>query len=251
MIRRLVRERGPYVEFLMPLSVYRWYEVRPRGTGSSSRRHRAGRHCRPHCHRGSLSTVSAGLKVSFGDKLCAVTALTEIPQFCSPKFPTPGRFSLDRLYDRANAVFGGQKWLDRIPSFFVADEDPLVFSDFRGNDDRSQELLTTHAVGDAGIAFVVMPLFRGGVAFNHKRSCQNGDTCQFSETRSRPESTEPEVAKVVKTRLFRIALQARRVSIARTPAGYFARNSPANAEPARQGYLALSAETKTTCGQSS
>jgi hypothetical protein len=24
--------------------------------------------------------------------LAAVTALTEIPQFCSPKFPTPGRF---------------------------------------------------------------------------------------------------------------------------------------------------------------
>ena len=126
-----------------------------------------------------------------------------------------------------------------------------MFSDFRGYDDRSQELLTTHAVGDAGIAFVVRLLVRGDVAFNHKRGCQNDDTFQFSETRSRPESTEPEVAKLMKTRLFRIALQAHRVSIARTPAGYFARNSPANAEPARQGCLALSAETKTTCGQSS
>ena len=36
--------------------------------------------------------VFIGVDVGKGEHHAIVTALTEIPQFCSLKFPTPGRF---------------------------------------------------------------------------------------------------------------------------------------------------------------
>jgi len=46
----------------------------------------------PAMHKVRLSTGAAGPKRRKCQRPTELTALTEIPQFCSLKFPTPGRF---------------------------------------------------------------------------------------------------------------------------------------------------------------